>query len=158
MNRRLVVLLGALLVPGVLHAQGSESLSLSATTVTFPTPTVTDFDNGFLPSSTTLTYTVATSGGPKGASHTATVSIKSTSANLGGGKALGDLQWSRADLGTWNSMTTTNATVEQRTIVRSGANDPWSNSINFQMLLAYANDAPGAHTASLVVTLTITTP
>ena len=158
MNRRAVVLLGALLLPGALHAQGTESMTLSATTVSFPTPTITDFDNGFLTASTTVTYTVATSGGPKGASHTATVSIKSSSANLGGTKALSDLQWSRADLGTWNSMTTTNATVEQRTIVRGGANDPWSNSVNFQMLLSYANDAPGAHSAALVFTLTITTP
>lgn len=158
MNRRVVVLLGALLVPGALQAQGTESMTLSATTVTFPTPTVTDFDNGFLTASTSVTYTVATSGGPPGTSHTATISVKSSSANLGGGKAIGDLQWSRADLGTWNSMTTTNATVEQRTLVRRGLNDPWSNTVNFQMLLSYANDAPGTHSATLVFTLTITTP
>lgn len=158
MNRRVVVLLGMLLVPGALAAQGTETMALSATTISFPAPTITNFDNGFVAASSSITYTVSTSGGPAGLSHTATVSIKSSSANLGGGKAVSDLQWSRADLGTWNSMTITNATVEQRTLVRRGLNDPWSNTVNFRMLLSYANDAPGAHSATLVFTFTITTP
>ncbi|HET7025087.1 MAG TPA: hypothetical protein VFI39_07795 [Gemmatimonadales bacterium] len=140
-------------------AQGSVSLTVTGGPVAFATPAATDFNTGSIASTGSLTYSVATSGGPPGTSHTSTVSIRATTGTLGGTKPLSDLQWERADLpGTWNGLTTSNTQVEQRTIVRKGANDPWSNSIDFRMLLSYANDAPGSYSTGLVVTLTVTTP
>lgn len=155
---RAAVLAVAMLVPAVLLAQGRERLRITGAPVSFPAPTVTDYNNGFLPAGGTLTYTVSGTGGGNGISHTSTVSVRATTGTLGGTKAITDLQWRRADLSTWNPMTTTAAQIEQRLIVRRGANDPWSNQIFLRMLLSYANDGPGTHSATLVFTLTITTP
>lgn len=149
----------SVLLPRAVAAQGSVSLTVTGGPVAFATPAATDFNAGSITSTGSLTYSVATSGGPPGTSHTSTVSVRATTGTLGGTKPVTDLQWERADLlGTWNGVTTTNAQVEQRTIVRKGANDPWSNQLNFRMLLSYANDAPGTYSTGLVITLTVTTP
>ena len=154
-----VAVLGiALLVPAVLRAQGKVRVRVTGGPVSFPAPTVTDYNNGFLSASGTLTYTVSGTGGGNGISHTSTVSVQATTGTLGGTKSITDLQWRRADLSTWNPMTTTGAQIEQRVLVRRGSNDPWSNQIFLRMLLSYANDGPGTHSAKLVFTLTITTP
>lgn len=148
----------ALALPATLLAQGKEKLTITGGPVSFPAPTVTDYNNGYLSAGGALTYTVAGTGGGRGISHTSTVSVRATTGTLGGTKSITDLQWRRADLPTWNPMTTTSAQIEQRVIVRRGSNDPWSNQIFLRMLLSYANDGPGAHSGTLVFTLTITTP
>ena len=159
MNRRTVALMVSFLIaPAALGAQGHETITITGANVTFSAPTAADFNNGYLPASGALTYTVKSAAGGNGISHTSSVSVRSTAATLGGTKPISDLQWRRSDLATWNSMTTTAAFVEQRTIVRKGTNDPWSNQIFFQMLLSFANDAPGTHSGTLVFVLTITTP
>ena len=89
---------------------------------------------------------------------TSIVSIRSSSASLGGGKTVSDLEWRRADLATWNPMTTADAMVESRTIRKNGLNDPWSNSVFLQMRLSWTSDAPATYSTGLVFTLTITTP
>src|SRR6266568_2670187 len=112
-----------------LAAQKTD-LTLSGGTITFPAPTAADYVAGFVNSATGVTFTVdATSG----TSRTTTISIRSTSANLGNGKVIGDLQWRRSDLATWNSITLTDTQVEQRVVVRNGLNDPWNNTIFFRM-------------------------
>jgi len=132
------------------------SLTLSGQTITFPTPTATDYINGFVNSATGVTFTVnATSGNQ---SHTTTISIRSTSANLGNGKLLADLQWRRSDLATWNSITTTDATVEARVVRRNTTNDPWNNTIFFRMLLVWTGDPPGTSSANYRITLSQTVP
>lgn len=139
-------------------AQGNPRtrLTLATPTITFPSPTAADYVAGFVNSTNGVTFTVdATSGNQ---SHTTTVLIRAVSASLGGGKALGDLQWRRSDLSTWTSIAATNAQVEQRVQVRNGANDPWSNTIFFRMLLDWTTDAPGTYTANYQVTLSQTVP
>lgn len=155
-----VALLGATLaLPRAAAAQGSVALTVTGGPVAFATPVASDFTAGSIAATGALTYSVATSGGPPGTSHTSTISIRATTGTLGGTKPVSDLQWSRADIpGTWNGVTVSNAQVEQKTIVRKGANDPWSNQINFRMLLSYANDVPGSYSTSLIITLTVTTP
>ncbi|MGH7735558.1 MAG: hypothetical protein ACREOE_18165 [Gemmatimonadales bacterium] len=149
----------SVLFPRAAAAQGSVSMTVTGGPVAFAAPAAADFNAGSIASTGTLTYSVATSGGPPGTSHTSTVSIRATTGTLGGTKPLSDLQWGRADMpGTWNGVTTSDAQVEQQTIVRKGANDPWSNSLNFRMLLSYANDVPGSYSTGLVITLTVTTP
>jgi hypothetical protein len=132
------------------------SLTLSGQTITFPAPTATDYINGFVNSATGVTFTINATFGSQ--SHTTTVRIRSTSANLGNGKLLADLQWRRSDLATWNSITTTDATVEARVVVRNGTNDPWNNTIFFRMLLAWTDDTPGTNTANYRITLSQTVP
>ncbi len=131
-------------------------LTLSGQTITFPAPTAADYINGYVYSATGVTYTLdATSGNQ---SHTATVLIRATSASLGGSKVIGDLEWRRSDLATWNSITLLDSQVEQRVMVRGGLNDPWSNTIFFRMKLDWTSDAPATYTANYQITVSQTVP
>jgi hypothetical protein len=143
----------ALAVP----ARAQVTLTLSNAPAVFPAPAVADYDAGFVNDPTGITWTISVAGGG-GKMRTSIVSIRSSSASLGGGKALSDLQWRRADLATWNAMTTTNATIESRQIQDKKLNDPWSNTVFFRMLLSWTTDPPGTYSAGLVITLTLTTP
>jgi len=137
-------------------AAQKTSLTLGNATVTFPAPTATDYVNGFVNAATGVSYTLSATQG--NISHTTTVSIRSTSANLGGGKVIADLQWRRSDLATWNSISLTDAQVEQKIMVRNVLNDPWSNTIFFRMILHWTTDAPGTYSANYQLTLSQTVP
>jgi hypothetical protein len=102
-----------------------------------------------------MTFTINSTNGVQ---RTTTISIRSISANLGGGKAIADLQWRRSDLATWNSITLTDAQVEQRIVVNKGLNDPWSNTIFFRMVLNWATDAPATYSGTYQITLSQTVP
>jgi hypothetical protein len=130
-------------------------LTLAGGTITFAAPTAADYIAGFINSGTGVTFTL---NAQTGASRTTTISIRSISASLGSGKVIGDLQWRRSDLATWNSITLTDAQVEQRVQVRNGLNDPWSNTIFFRMVLTWATDAPATYSATYQITLSQTVP
>lgn len=136
-------------------AAQKTSLTVAGGTITFPAPTAADYIAGFIDSSTGATFTLNS---VNGVSRTTTVSIRSTSASLGGGKLIGNLQWRRSDLATWSSMTLTDAQVEQRVVVNKGLNDPWSNTIFFRMSLNWTTDAPATYSANYVITLSQTVP
>jgi hypothetical protein len=148
------VSLALVLFASPLAAQ-KTSLTLASATVSFPAPTATDFINGFVDAPTGMTFTINST---QGGSRTTTVSIRSISANLGGGKVIGDLQWRRSDLATWNSITLTDAQVEQRIVVNKGLNDPWGNTIFFRMVLNWATDAPATYSGTYQITLSQTVP
>jgi hypothetical protein len=140
-----------------LAAQNPKTdLTLAGAVITLPAPTAADYINGFVNSATGVTFTVDATTGNQ--SHTTTVLIRATSANLGGGKPIGDLQWRRSDLATWNSITAVNTQVEQRVQVRNGTNDPWTNTIFFRMLLSWTTTAPATYSANYTVTLSQTVP
>ena len=132
-----------------------SNLTVTGGTVTFPAPTVTDYINGYVDATAGVTFTIDAQ---TGASRTTTVSVRATSGNLGGGKVIGDLQWRRSDLATWNSITVTDAQVEQRVLIRNSLNDPWNNTIFFRMVLNWATDAPGTYSGNYVITLSQTVP
>jgi hypothetical protein len=134
----------------------NTTLTLSGATITFAAPTAADYIAGFANSATGVTFTIAATGG--GTSRTTTISIRSSSASLGNGKVIGNLQWRRSDLATWNSITTTNVAVEARQVFRGGLNDPWNNTIFFRMLLSWTTDAPNTYSANYVITLSQVTP
>jgi hypothetical protein len=104
---------------------------------------------------TGVTFTINSASGVQ---RTTTVSIRSTSANLGGGKVIGDLEWRRSDLATWNSVTLTDAQLEQRVVVNKVLNDPWSNTIFFRMILHWTTDAPATYSGNYQITLSQTVP
>jgi len=133
------------------------SLTLSAGANVFVPPTIAMYDAGMNTNATGSVFTVNVTGGTV-TNRTSIVSIRASAATLGGGKALSDLLWRRSDLGTWNPMTTANATIESRTVRLNATNDPWSNTIFLRMLLNWATDAPATYSTGLVFTLTITTP
>lgn len=156
-NARACFALALILVAAPLAAQTPRTdLTLAGATVTFNAPTAADYINGYIDSPTGVTFTVDVTNG--NASHTTTVAVRSTSANLGNGKIIGDLQWRRSDLATWNSITLTDAQVEQRVQVRNGLNDPWSNTIFFRLLLSWTIDRPATYTANYQITLSQTVP
>jgi hypothetical protein len=130
-------------------------LTLTSGTIAFDPPTATDYDAGYTDSPTGVTFAV---NAQTGTSRTTTISIRSTSASLGSGKAIGELQWRRSDLAVWNSITLTDAQVEQRVQVRNGLNDPWGNTIFFRMLLNWTTDPPATYTGNYVITLSQTVP
>ena len=136
-------------------AAQKTSLALTGGTITFPAPTAADYIAGFVNSTTGVTFTVNS---VNGLQRTTTISIRSTSANLGNGKAIGDLQWRRTDLANWNSITLSDAQVEQRIVVNKGLNDPWSNTIFFRMVLNWTTDAPATYSANYQITLSQTVP
>ena len=146
----------ALLASPVAAQNPVTSLTLSGQVITFPAPTAADYINGFVNSATGVTFTVNATAGNQ--SHTTTVLIRATSANLGGGKVLADLQWRRSDLATWNSITSVNAAVEARTVVRNSTNDPWNNTIFFRMILLWATDPNATRSANYSITLSQTVP
>ena len=131
------------------------SLTVTGGTISFPAPTAADYMGGFINSTSGVTFTIDAQ---TGTSRTTTISIRSTSPDLGGGKVIGDLQWRRSDLATWNSITLTDAQVEQRIVVRNVSNDPWSNTIFFRMILDWTADSPGTYSASYQITLSQTVP
>lgn len=151
------ILLSLALLASPLAAQNPvTSLTLAGAVITFPAPTAADYINGFVNTATGVTFTVNATNGNQ--SHTTTVSIRATSANLGGGKVLADLQWRRSDLATWNSITSTNVQVEQRVVVLNGTNDPWNNTIFFRMILNWATDPNATRSANYSITLSQTVP
>jgi len=149
-----VISLAVTLFASPLAAQKTD-LTLTGGTITFTAPTAADYIAGWVNSTTGVSFNVnATSG----ASRTTTVSIRSTSASLGGGKVIGDLQWRRSDLTGWNSIALTDAQVEQRIVIKNALNDPWSNTIFFRMVLNWTTDAPGTYSANYQITLSQTVP
>lgn len=150
---------GALLLalPGRLSAQ--VDMTISGTPVTFPSPTGANFTAGFVLANGTVAYLVNQTGGAANIVHTTIVSIRATTATLGGTKPVTDLQWQRADQpGTWNSVTTADVVIESRAIKKNLLNDTWTNTLTFRTLLNYSTDAPATYSANLVLTLTVTTP
>jgi len=145
----------ALALVGSPLAAQKTNLALTGGTVTFPAPTAADYIAGFVNSTTGVTFTVNS---VNGVPRTTTVSIRSTSASLGGAKVIGDLQWRRSDLATWNSISLVDAQVEQRIVINKGLNDPWSNTIFFRMVLNWTTDAPATYTANYQITLGQTVP
>jgi len=148
------VLLALALFASPLAAQ-KTSLSVTGGTVAFPAPTAADYIAGYIDASTGATFTINSL---NGVPRTTTISIRSTSASLGTGKVIGDLQWRRSDLATWNSITLTDAQVEQRIVINKGLNDPWGNTIFFRMLLNWTSDGPATYSANYQITLSQTVP
>jgi hypothetical protein len=154
---RVVLLTIAAVALAFRPAPAQVTLTVTGAPVTIPGPVLADYNAGFVIDPTGVSWTVNVTGGAA-TSRTSIISIRSTSANFGGGKALGDLQWRRSDLAAWNSVTGVDVTIESRPIKKNGINDPWSNSMFFRSLLSWTADPPGVHTENLVITLTVTTP
>ncbi len=148
------IMLALAVVASPLAAQKTQ-LIVTGGAITFPAPTAADYIAGFVNSATGATFTINSQTGPQ---RTTTVSIRSTSASLGNGKLIADLEWRRSDLASWNSITLTDSQVEQRVVVNKGLNDPWNNTIFFRMVLNWTTDPPATYSANYVITLSQTVP
>ena len=153
-STRAAISLALALSAAPLAAQ-KTNLTLSGGTITFPAPTAADYINGYVNSTTGVTFTLNSL---NGVSRTTTVSIRSSSPDLGNGKVISDLTWRRSDLVTWNAISLTDAQVEQRIMINKLTNDPWSNTIFFRMALNWTSDAPATYTANYAITVSQTVP
>jgi hypothetical protein len=140
-------------------AQTDITLTLTQTPNVFlASPTVADYNAGVVVNPTGILFTITLAQQGQPADRTTTVAIRSSSATLGGGKPIGDLEWRRADLVGWTAMTITDWPVESRPVHRGKTNDPWSNQVFLRIRLYWATDPPATYTAPIVFTLTVTTP
>jgi len=156
-----VILLAALLIAAPVGARAQQNeITVTGFPITFPTAGLAAFITGYVDSLSPITFLVDARSGSPGAQRIANVAIRcSTPCPLTSSKAAGDLQWRRADQGTWNSISTANATIEQRSMYRNALNDPWGNDVYWRMLLNYGTDLQGTTiTYSLIITLTMTAP
>lgn len=144
-----LALLATVVAPATAWAQ-HMTLTVSNGPVTFPTPTATDFDAGYVYATNTLTVAVSISTGKPSNTYGATVSFQATPTNLGGTKALSDLEW-QLNGGAWTATTVTPNSLPQHTVSR---NSPSSDVLAFRMKLSYTNDVPGSYGTSLTFTLT----
>src|SRR4051812_9916026 len=105
----------ALMLMSPLEARALQAtLTVTNAPATLSVPIAADYNAGFVAGLIGISFTVdITAGGNN--NRTTIVSIRSSSPTMGGTKAVGDLQWRRADLGTWNSLTTSNVVVQSRT-------------------------------------------
>jgi len=147
-----------MLLPVAAHAQKTQ-LTVSGYPIAFPSPTAADYTAGFITSTGSLLFTVdATSG--NSLQRTTSVSIRCAApCPATGTKPLNTLQWQRPG-GPWTTLTTTNALVESRAVLRGLVNDPWSNTIDFRFTLGWTTDPPSAsaNTYNIILTLTVTVP
>jgi hypothetical protein len=137
----------------------ATSLAISGFPITLTSPTGADFLSGQVQSAG-VTFEVDATAGPANQARTATVALRcQLPCPTSGSKALAALQWRRADLGTWTSLTTSDVVVEQRSMSHNGLNDPWGNTLFFRFLLDWLSDPAGTSGSfELVVTLTVTAP
>jgi hypothetical protein len=138
-------------------AQTSVQLALSGVPVSFDAPTAADLTVGTLEAPTPLSFQVATTAEPAG-SFTTTVSIRASSATLGGGKPAADLEWRRGDDPTWHALTTSDAIVESRVADGIPEGHTWDNTIYFRIALHWTSDPPATYTGNLVFTVSTTQP
>ena len=156
---------GLLTLIAMVHAPAEAqrtALTVSGFPVAFTTPTAAELTAGSVTSSTATMFVVDATTGTIG-NRTTTVWIRcQTPCPASGTKPASTLRWRRADLATWNPITTTDVMVESRVVVYNiligGSNDPWSNSIYWQFLVDWTNDSPGSNTFNIIMTLTVTYP
>lgn len=148
-------LAAALAAPAALRAQDFD-LTLTGGPLVFPAPTAASFVTGLLAHPTPLSFVVDARGRTDAV--VATVAVRALSPALGAGKSIADLEWRRGDSGVWQSLATTDATVETRPLQRDRTNDPWGNAIFLRLRLGWLDSPPGTYAAELVVTLTVVAP
>jgi len=139
------------------RAQTSVALTLGGHSVSFPSPTAADLTAGSLDATDALEFGVTTSSEPVG-SFTTRVYIRNSSATLGGGKPVADLEWRRDDDDTWHHLSTTDALVESRATTGLLAGHTWGNSIQLRIALHWTSDPPATYTGNLVITVSTTQP
>lgn len=134
---------------GGLDAQNRRTvLTISGLPLAAANPTATDFDNGSVSvGSSSFSVDLTTNAGGGFPVRVTTVQVRCQSPCPNSGTLpLASLQWRRADLGTWNTLTTTFVTVETRTATFGGTNDPWSNSVFWRYNLSWTTRPPVADT------------
>lgn len=158
-------LLGLALALGAFESVGAQGrrtvLSVTGLPLTVATTTADDFD-ALAVSLGSLAFTVdlTTNSGGGFSPRATTVEVRcGTPCPASGTLTVGSLEWRRTDLGVWNPLTTTFATIENRTATFGGTNDPWGNTVHWRYALTWTANPPTAATAFyLEFQLTVAAP
>jgi hypothetical protein len=153
---RFRALLGTIAIAGLLvltpregHAQlWQTTLTVAGWPLTVTSTSGSDFEAGFISlGSTTFTVNATSNFFNLRTNRTTTVQVQCLAAcPRSGTLALAGLQWRRADQATWTTLTAAFVTVEQRSLVYNGTNDPWGNTIFWRYLLSWTANPPTAAT------------
>ena len=167
--RRALLLLGAFALGALsfgardVSAQGNRRTNITITgfPLTVASTTIAQFDAAsVIIGNTTFTIELRTNTGGGGFSPRVTTVRVSCLAPCPttGTLSVGGLQWRRTDLATWNALSTTPTVVEARTAVFAGANDPWSNSMQWRYAADWTTTPPGTSSFRLQYELVVTAP
>jgi hypothetical protein len=156
-------ILGLLLLSQRAEGQGSRRTNLTITgfPLSVASTTIAQFDAAaILIGSTTFTVDLRTNNGGGGFSpRVTTVQVNCLApCPATGTLPVGSLQWRRTDLAAWSPLTTAPVTVETRTAAFNGANDPWSNSMQWRYAANWENTPPGAASFRIQYQLVVTAP
>lgn len=152
--RRLLNLLSVLIVlaPVGARAQG-VTLSFSNLQSNTQNPTLADYESGYLVDATAATWTLSVSGSRTNCAYSSRMQIRATTASLGSGKAISDVEW-RLNSGSWNSLTTTFADVVTAPLSRSNTSD--NGTLSFRIRLDWGDDAASYTSAQLQFQVIVT--
>jgi hypothetical protein len=130
--------------PALAPAQ-QTSLTLAGFPLTTTSTTGGDYEAGAVSIGST-TFTVnATSNFPTLSPRTTTVYVTCRAAcPRSGTLSINGLQWKRADQVAWTTITTGYVVVESRSVTFNGANDPWTQTVQWRYLLNWTTTAPTA--------------
>jgi len=135
-------------IPATDAVAQNTRIDLSGFPLQVTSTTGADFEAGSVAlGSTGFTVDARTSNGPF-TTRTTTVSVYCGAANCPQAGTLQEtsLQWRRADLAVWNTLTTAPVTVETRNITFNGVNDPWGNTLVWRYLLNWTTNPATAMT------------
>lgn len=126
-------------------AQRRTSLVISGWPLTATSTSANDFEAGFVLLGATSFTVDAVSNSPAFTLRSTTVSVQCVPAcPRSGTLSLAGVQWRRNDQATWNTLTTAYAPIETRTLSFGGANDPWSQTVQWRYALNWATNGPTA--------------
>jgi hypothetical protein len=161
---RAVLVVCGLALAGVRSPARAQTTTLTITSgqnTTFVQPTLADYVTGYIDGGT-INFTVTLAGGPASKTHTTTVEICATTANLGSGKALSKLMWQPSDASKpWQSITQgcTGAVQAARTVTTAvlGKGGSFSLGVKLRMILDWT-DTAASYGTTLAMTVDVTTP
>jgi len=155
--------LALLFVPLRAESQGNRRTNLTITgfPLTVASTTIAQFDAAaIIIGNSTFTVDLRTNTGGGGFSpRVTTVRVNCLApCPTTGTLPVGGLQWRRNDLAAWTSLSTTPTTIEARTPVFNGANDPWSNSMQWRYAANWVTTPPGSTSYRIQYQLVVTAP
>lgn len=143
------------------QTQNTTLTITGGSTATFSQPSMADYVAGYI-DGPTISFTVSTTGGPTGKTHTMSVEICATTATLGSGKAISKLMWQPSDASKpWQSMTSSCAGVVDpaRTVTVATMNkgDSFSSGVKLRMILDWT-DTAASYGTTVAMTVNVSTP
>ncbi len=143
----LLALLLVSLLPAGAEAQLTQ-LAVSGFPLSVTSTTGADFEQGFVLLGNTTVTVNSTLNILAFSPRVTTVQVRCAPAcPRSGTLPMARLEWRRADLATWNDITTTFATIETRTVVHNGTNDPWTQTVQWRYELGWTTSPPAAASA-----------